>query len=83
MLKRKRWIMYAIIALGAVVTASPIVLPEYNQTTVYIFAGIGGVIMSAALLWGYVVLRCPKCGAALPMRDRWADYCPKCGSKIP
>ena len=41
-----------------------------------------GFVAFGALVWSWAVLRCPHCGASLPLRG-WSDvHCPHCGKKL-
>ena len=77
----KRVVTLTVIHAGLLVAAFPTFFPDSTDETVRIFVVIGCLVSFGALVWSWIVLRCPHCGAMLPLRG-WADvYCPNCGKK--
>ncbi|MDD3194025.1 MAG: hypothetical protein PHE47_09340 [Oscillospiraceae bacterium] len=78
----KRVTTLAIVLAGLLLAMVPIFFAAPSDGTVRTFVIIGGIVAFGGLVWSWIVLRCPHCGALLPLRG-WADsYCPNCGGKL-
>ena len=72
----KRTVMLSAVLLGLTMAGFPAFFAGHTDRLVYTFGIFGG------LIWGRIVLRCPCCGAPLPLQG-WCDlYCPKCGENL-
>lgn len=71
----KRIIMIGTMMAGIIFAGIPVFIADRTKATVYTY--IGGAITLAGLVWGYVKIRCPHCGAGLPLRGHWLiEHCP-------
>lgn len=79
----KRIIMVGTMLAGIMFAGIPVFIADRTEATVYTFAAIGGALALMGLVWGYVKIRCPHCGAGLPLRGHWRiEHCPYCGEKL-
>lgn len=81
-LMRKRMIMLSIMIGGVIFAGILIFLGGRTESTVVLFAAMGGAISIGGLIWGIWSIRCPHCGGFLPLRDWFIEYCPRCGEKL-
>lgn len=68
-----------------IILAGPVLLFLLNQLACVSLrtALIFGILLSAAgWVYGLIVLRCPFCRHAIPMRGFYIDRCPWCGEKL-
>ena len=67
---------------GLIFAQMPVFIVDRTETTVYVFAVIGGIIAFTGLLWGWLNIKCPHCGHSLLLRGGCVECCPYCGGKI-
>lgn len=73
--------MHAILLVGLCIAGLPLLLP-LTPALVECFPIVGAVIALAAIVFGFITVRCPHCGMLLSLRGWDLTYCPYCGDEI-
>ena len=82
--KQKKMLTRILVAAALMILLAvlPVFFPNPTDRMIHAFAVSGGFVAFGALVWSWAVLRCPHCGASLPLRG-WSDvHCPHCGKKL-
>ena len=64
----KRMITLSVVLTGLLLAVLPVFFPNPTDRMIHAFAVSGGFVAFGALVWSWAVLRCPHCGASLPLR---------------